>query len=113
MSRLLFLENGDGTILIHRNQASSLQLLDHLVCIVVISTEIFYLSNLGLKGLDSGDLGLDSSFIRSFLDFGIQDLLLRASADVAHLEHVDAAALHDYHKKELEAGHGGTYGIRP
>ena len=68
------------------------------MCVIVISSEILYLGNLGFKSLDPGNLGLDSSFIRGLLDLGVHDFLLRASADVAHLEHIHSTALRDYHE---------------
>ena len=65
---LLLLEDGDGTIRVHRDQAGRLQLLDHLVSVAVVSSEILHLCNLGLKGLDSGKFCLDIGLISSFLD---------------------------------------------
>ena len=56
VSGLLFMQDSDGTVRVHRNQAGRLQLFDHLVGGVVISSQILYLSNLGFEGLDSGEL---------------------------------------------------------
>ena len=104
------MKNCDRTVRIHGDEASGLQLLDHLVCIVVISSEILYLGNLGLKSLDSGELGLNIGFILGLLYLGIVDLLLCPAANVAHFEHIHSTALGEgYGRGRLEGG--GDLGV--
>ena len=113
MSWLLLLKDGNGAICIHRDETGSLELLDHLVSIGVVPLEVLYLGNLGLELVDSGELCLDSGLVGSFLHFGREYLLLRASPHVTLLQHVDAAAFCHYNKDELEILRYCTYKILP
>ena len=100
VSGLLFLQDSDGTVRVHRDEAGRLQLLDHLVGGVVVSAEIVDLGNLGFESIESGELGLDIGLILGLLHLRIQDLLLRAPSHVTLLEHINTTPFHDYHKKK-------------
>ena len=85
MRRLLLLEDGDGALFVHSNEAGSLQLLYHLVRSVVVPSEHLDFGDLGFESVKSGKFGLEVGLLRGFFGLGGLDFLHGATTHVSLL----------------------------